>query len=336
MGFFERFKDWLEGCIRVAVVFITNWLPVKVIRDEHGVPFLYRYYVISFGKDGPGICFHRFVASDPDRGYHDHPWSHALSFVLCGGYQERIVNRALALVGEPTFNTVTRGRWCFNHLDGAKTFHRVMIDDGKDAWSLFAFTGRSKLWGMIGLDGEYNAMSKSISDADGGWWNHVGNGYSIYNHIDHPGKVIATVDIVVLRETDNERRNEILNNEYQVLLIKRGKEPFKDCWAFPGGRIEARDRDIETAARRELLEETSIDVEEGDLKYYQTIGNAQRDPRGFCVTNVFVYRVDGNVDIRARAGDDAVDAKWFNVYALPKLAFDHRSILLGIMANKND
>lgn len=54
-----------------------------------------------------------------------------------------------------------------------------------------------------------------------------------------------------------------------VLLIKRGKDPYKDCWAFPGGRIEQKDGTIINAAYRELKEETNI--ENVELDFFQTI-----------------------------------------------------------------
>ena len=44
----------------------------------------------------------------------------------------------------------------------------------------------------------------------------------------------------------------------EVLLIKRGNDPYKDCWAFPGGFFDMTDRDIEHTAARELEEETSL------------------------------------------------------------------------------
>ena len=110
----------------------------------------------------------------------------------------------------------------------------------------------------------------------------------------------------------------------KVLLIKRGKDPFKDMWAFPGGRIEQKDKDILEAAYRELKEETNItDVE---LKYVKTIGNNTRDPRGFCLTNVFIAELD-QIPKVIRAGDDAVDYKWFNIINLPEMAFDHKQII---------
>ena len=103
---FSYIGDFIERWLRRFIVFITNYLPVKVIRDDKGVPFLYRYHLFTFGNDGPGMCIHRFVKSDPDRGFHDHPWSKALSFIMCGGYEERIYDK-----GEPNgYRTYQRNR----------------------------------------------------------------------------------------------------------------------------------------------------------------------------------------------------------------------------------
>lgn len=304
---FTSIGNWIEWTIRRVVVFLTNYLPVKVIRDDRGTPFLYRYHLFAFGNDGPGMCIHHFVKSDPDRGYHDHPWKNAVSFILSGGYQERILD----LSDKKSFNTYDRKRFSFNWLNGVNTFHRVMIDPDKDAWTIFAFRGRSKTWGMISLDGEYHPMSTQVSDNDGGWWNILGTGYQINHHVPHPGKVIATVDIVVLAES-------------KVLLIKRGKDPYQGAWAFPGGRIEQKDPDTKKAAIRELQEETQLVV--SDLEHIITIGNNKRDPRGFCLTNVFLCRFD-LIPPNVKAGDDAVDYQWFDLDNLPEMAFDHREIL---------
>jgi len=299
--------DYVEIWVRTFIIFITNFLPVKIIKDDRGVPFLYRYHIFKWGNDGPGLCIHHFVSSDPDRGYHDHPWKRAVSFILCGGYQERILKNKNS---KNDYTTHQRSRWTFNYLDGINTFHRVMIPEGKDAWTLFAFGGRTKTWGMVSLDGEYKPMSTQISDTDGDWPDHVIKGLGVHSHLEHPGNVIATVDIVVIAES-------------KVLLIKRGKKPYKGLWAFPGGRIEEKDVNILTAAYRELKEETQLtDV---TLEYVKTIGNNFRDPRGFCLTNIFIAKLP-KIPQGIKAGDDAVDYTWFSIYNLPEMAFDHKEI----------
>lgn len=311
MKIFSMIADYIERWLQWFVIFITNYLPVKVIRDDKGVPFLYRYHLFTLGNDGPGMCIHRFVKSDPERGYHDHPWNKAVSFILCGGYTERILDKN----SEPGYVSYQRNRFTFNFLDGVNAFHRVMIDEGKDAWTLFIFQKRSKTWGMVSLDGKYKAMSTTVKDNDGGWWRYVGKGLGIHSHIKHSGEVTATVDIIVLAEN-------------KVLLINRGKNPYKNKWALPGGRIEQKDNDILDAAYRELKEETNLsDIQ---LKYYKTIGNSKRDPRGFYITNIYVADLQ-KIPEGVKAGDDAVDYHWFDLNNLPGMAFDHKEILTEIM-----
>lgn len=309
---FGFFFNFIERCIRCVIIFITNFLPVKVISDERGRPFLYRYQLVNWGDDGPGLCIHHFIASDPDRGYHDHPWKSAISFILAGGYEERILND-----DKKTFTTVNRKRWTFNCLDGINTFHRVMIPEGGDAWTIFAFKERTKLWGMVNLEGEFHHMSRQIKDADGGWWREANTGYNVDHHIEHSGKVVPTVDIVIYCE--------ISKKDFNILLIKRGKEPFKDHLALPGGRIEQKDKDVMDAAKRELKEETSLVVD--NLDFNTMIGNNHRDPRGFFLTAVFSHKFDEMPKVRA--GDDARDYTWIKLSEIDKytLAFDHKYII---------
>lgn len=307
----------IEHLVRKFVETITDYLPVKVIRYK-GKPFLYRYHLFSLTNDGPGLCIHHFVESDPDRGYHDHPWDYGLSFILCGGYNERILNN-----DKITYETCVRNRWNFNFLRGHNVYHRVILNEKQDAWTLFFFTKRSKLWSMIDLKGEKKQMSTSIKDADGGWWNFVMKGLGVHNHLELHGKVIPTVDIIVKAK---------LQDVTKILLIKRGKNPCKGHWALPGGRIDPSDDDIVSAAKRELKEETHLDCV--DLKYIKTIGNKTRDPRGFTLTNVFAVELNYLPDIDSvYAGDDAVDHVWANVDDLHKLdlAFDHMEILIGYL-----
>ena len=61
-------------------------------------------------------------------------------------------------------------------------------------------------------------------------------------------RAALTVDCVVFGFDDG---------ELKVLLIERGLEPFKGRWALPGGFVRV-DETVDTAARRELEEETGI------------------------------------------------------------------------------
>ena len=116
----------------------------------------------------------------------------------------------------------------------------------------------------------------------------------------------------------------VTNTCGEVLLIRRGNEPFKGSWALPGGFMEM-DETIEHCAVRELMEETGIEVVEDELHLVGVYSAPGRDPRGRTVTAAYAVRVyDG---MQATAGDDAAEVRWWPLAALPPLAFDHAQII---------
>ena len=106
-----------------------------------------------------------------------------------------------------------------------------------------------------------------------------------------------------------------------VLLIKRGIEPFKDHWAFPGGFIKM-DEDAETCARRELKEETSLET--AHIEQFGCFSEVNRDPRERVITIAYYALVKKSEVV---GGDDASEAHWFPIDNVPPLAFDHDRIL---------
>jgi 8-oxo-dGTP diphosphatase len=112
----------------------------------------------------------------------------------------------------------------------------------------------------------------------------------------------------------------ILVENGKILLVKRGREPFKGDWAVPGGRIEDNET-AEECAIREMKEETGVDVE--IIRLTGIYSDPKRDPRGIIVAAFLVRRVGGEV----KAGDDADEAKWFELHSLPKLCTDHGKIV---------
>ncbi len=107
-----------------------------------------------------------------------------------------------------------------------------------------------------------------------------------------------------------------------LLLIERKNEPYKGLWALPGGFIEM-DEDLEDACLRELKEETGI---EGiKIQQFCSVGTPGRDPRGRTITIVYMGHIEKM--ITPVAGDDAKNAKWFEIGKLPELAFDHLEII---------
>ncbi|MBR1489763.1 MAG: NUDIX hydrolase [Bacteroidales bacterium] len=112
-----------------------------------------------------------------------------------------------------------------------------------------------------------------------------------------------------------------LREGLSILLVQRGIDPFKGRWAFPGGFLRM-DEDADTGARRELLEETGFEAE--SITQFGAFTAVDRDPRERVITIAYLALVrKGDV----QGGDDAADARWFPVTAVPPLAFDHDRIL---------
>ena len=109
----------------------------------------------------------------------------------------------------------------------------------------------------------------------------------------------------------------------RVLLIQRAHEPFAGCWALPGGCGEP-SADLEDAARRELEEETSLQIRY--LEQLYTFGTPNRDPRGWVVSVAWFALVQTLAHV-PHSGSDASRAEWHPLAALPPLAFDHAHIL---------
>ena len=122
----------------------------------------------------------------------------------------------------------------------------------------------------------------------------------------------VTADAVLFAEKDG---------QMHVLLIQRGNEPYKGYWAFPGGFLNM-DETVARCAERELEEETGIVLT--GMQLSGIYSNVDRDPRGRVVTAAYTAMTTMP---EATAADDAAAAKWWQLNALPKLAFDHETIL---------
>lgn len=124
---------------------------------------------------------------------------------------------------------------------------------------------------------------------------------------------MVTVDAVIFAGTGMERA---------VALIRRKHDPFEGCWALPGGFVDM-DEALETAAARELREETGL--EDIALTQLYTFGDPGRDPRGRSISVAYYGSIAAPAPLCA--ADDAAEARWFPVEDLPPLAFDHDRIV---------
>jgi len=131
-----------------------------------------------------------------------------------------------------------------------------------------------------------------------------------------------TVDVAVFRGRAGDR---------DVLLVKRAEDPFAGTWALPGGFVDEGET-LESAARRELLEETGLEPS-GQMEQVGAYGDPGRDPRGWTVTVVFSATIGYDETGAVTAGSDAAEAAWHPVNALPRLAFDHDRILADALSH---
>ena len=122
----------------------------------------------------------------------------------------------------------------------------------------------------------------------------------------------VTADAVLFAEKEG---------QMYVLLIQRGNDPYKGYWAFPGGFLNM-DETVARCAERELEEETGI-VMTG-MQVSGIYSDVERDPRGRVITAAYAAMTTMP---EATAADDADAAQWWPLNALPKLAFDHETIL---------
>ncbi|MCW5251080.1 NUDIX hydrolase [Streptomyces sp. SHP 1-2] len=143
-------------------------------------------------------------------------------------------------------------------------------------------------------------------------------------HAHEPFAVTADLAVLTLRA-----------GALHVLLVERGQEPYAGRWALPGGFLLP-DESAETAARRELAEETGLaDVAGPHLEQVRTYSDPGRDPRMRVVSVAFAALLPappGRPPAEPRAATDAADARWVPYERARGLAFDHDRILADARA----
>lgn len=126
--------------------------------------------------------------------------------------------------------------------------------------------------------------------------------------------ILITVDNVIFT---------IINEKLQVLLVSRPIEPFKDYWTLPGGFV-AENETLEDAAYKKLEEKTS--VKNIYLEQLYTFSDLDRDSRWRVISTAYMALVaKENLLLKSDSHDGTV--KYFPINSLPKLWFDHRSII---------
>jgi 8-oxo-dGTP diphosphatase len=122
------------------------------------------------------------------------------------------------------------------------------------------------------------------------------------------------VDVVVPSEEGN------------ILLIRRGSDPYEGYWALPGGFVEVGET-LEEAAVREAEEETGLKVEV--VRLVGVYSDPDRDPRGHNVSVTYLARVREG---EPSAASDAAEVSFLDPSTV-ELAFDHEKIITDALAS---
>lgn len=120
----------------------------------------------------------------------------------------------------------------------------------------------------------------------------------------------------------------VVLHEGKIVLVRRGKEPFRGRYALPGGFLEWGER-LEDAVEREVWEETGLQCEV--VRLLGVYGDPDRDPRGHTISVAFVLRPYGG---RRKAGTDAAGTKLVSPSRVPRMAFDHNRIVRDFVASE--
>ncbi len=131
---------------------LSSYCRCRVISGEDNQPYLERYHLLNL-PFGIHVYLHRFVASDPGKGLHNHPWKSAVSLILSGQYIEtRLESKKEKL----PFIKRQISSGSLNFING-EIYHRIDIDSDQHVWSLFIHTKKQASWGFINHNKQYLA-----------------------------------------------------------------------------------------------------------------------------------------------------------------------------------
>ncbi|MCU0575301.1 MAG: NUDIX domain-containing protein [Desulfobacterota bacterium] len=106
----------------------------------------------------------------------------------------------------------------------------------------------------------------------------------------------------------------VVNEQREVLLVQREKEPYRGMWCLPIGFAETGE-EVKDAALRELEEESGV---KGKIVRLIDVDTVDNDFYGSLAIVTYEVRAAGG---RLRPGDDATDARYFSIFDLPPLAW---------------
>lgn len=121
----------------------------------------------------------------------------------------------------------------------------------------------------------------------------------------------VTIDSIVftVRDVNVDNYRKLPEKKFQVLLVKRAGEPYKDKWSLPGTFVGEKES-FEEAVNRCLEEKANI--KDIYLEQLYSWGNPLRDPRERVISTSYMGLVDSN-NIQIKAGKNVEEIEWFNI-----------------------
>lgn len=129
----------------------------------------------------------------------------------------------------------------------------------------------------------------------------------------------------------------LLDGGENAVVIKRGRGPFTGWLAFPGGFLNVGTETLRQAARRELREETTLDLPIELFQPVDTRSEPGRDPRGHVVDHGYLVVVPPELRdyvVNTLRGEDDADGAFVKPVAqllADGMAFDHRDLLVAAL-----
>lgn len=119
----------------------------------------------------------------------------------------------------------------------------------------------------------------------------------------------------------------ILNNDNELMLVRRAYDPRKGYWDVPGGFVSL-DESIEDSVIREIEEEVGLKLKNLNFLFSYSDRYIYKEINYYCLVSLFLAEVESG---EIKAADDVSEVKFFSLDNLPMedIAFDELKKALG-------
>lgn len=112
--------------------------------------------------------------------------------------------------------------------------------------------------------------------------------------------------------------------ELKILLTRKKSEPYKGYWVLPGN-IAGNDETLEDNITDTVIDKTGL--MNVYIEQCHTFSDLDRDPDKRVIAVSYIGLVDSKSIEIMTEDRPGIESKWFNIDSIPKLAYDHESII---------